>query len=74
MGRFMGFKTYSRAVKGLKFIEISWEYNQGYVITPTEKKKGHGYIHLDEKKIKTNEDTLIEAVRRGIDYSRITSE
>ncbi|MEK3794774.1 hypothetical protein MKX42_23820 [Paenibacillus sp. FSL R7-0204] len=74
MGRFMGFKTYSRAVKGLKLIEISWYYNQGYVITPTEKKKGHGYIHLDKQKINSNEDALAAAVRRGIDASRITSE
>jgi len=69
LGRYLGFKTYSRAVKGLKLVVVNWRYKEGYEIIPTEKKKGHGYRHLDEYKIKADETTLVESVRSGIKLS-----
>lgn len=74
IGRYMGFKTYSRAVKGLKLVAVSWKHKEGYEIVPTEKKKGHGYRHLEEFKIKADDNTLVEAVRSGIKRASILSE
>lgn len=39
MCRVTGYSTYSRAVKGMKLVEIEWKENEGYTLTPTEKKK-----------------------------------
>jgi len=74
MGQYMGFKTYSRAVKGLKLVAIDWRYKEGYEVIPTEKKKGHGYTHQDELKIQATKTTLVKAVRSGIELASILSE
>lgn len=74
MGKYMGFKSYSRAVKGLKLVVVYWEYGEGYEIIPTEKKKGHGYRHLEDQKIQADETSLVKAIRSGIELASIISE
>jgi len=37
--RVAGYKTYSRAVKGMRIIAVKWIENKGYIITPTKKKR-----------------------------------
>jgi hypothetical protein len=44
-----GFKSFSRVVKGLKSIGILWNKIDGCMITPTEKVRKQGFVHLVDK-------------------------
>ncbi|WP_143111670.1 hypothetical protein [Paenibacillus sp. BC26] len=74
MGRLMGYKSYTRAVKGLKLVGILWSYRKGYKIVPTEKIQGQGFVHLSELIIESNDETLVRSVREGIELACISSE
>ncbi len=69
-----GYKTYSMAVKGFRLISVKWEDKKGFTITPTKKKKGEGFKHIEEKSIECNEEDLIEAIRTSIELAIIESE
>ncbi len=69
-----GFKTYSRAVKGMKLVTIKLDEKGDYSFTPTEKKKGHGYQHIEEKSIVFIELNLVDSILKAIDTATIISE
>ena len=46
-----GFKSWTRAVKGLKCISFSWSKTEGYVFMPTLKAAHKGYEHQPEKQL-----------------------
>ncbi|AJY76179.1 hypothetical protein VN24_18450 [Paenibacillus beijingensis] len=69
-----GYKSYTRATQGIKLISIEANDNCEYIITPTEKKKGQGYLHIGEKKIICNEVDLILSIRLVIKIVSISSE
>lgn len=66
-------KSYSKAVKGLKWIGIYWNNDEGYTIIPSNKVPKRGYVHLVDKKktlgLNPKEGEIAEALRQAIEES-----
>lgn len=72
--KYLSIKGYSKAVKDKKLIKLSWNDEDGYFITPTEKIPRRGYVHLKKERIDLGNNiidcNLANAVKEGIKKSK----
>ncbi len=72
--KYLGIKDFSKACQGKKLVDLSWNAKDGYYITPTNKVKGKGYLHLEDMKIflgkNINKGDLANAVKKAIELSK----
>jgi len=69
-----GVKDFSKACQGRKLVDLSWNTKDGYYITPTNKVKGKGYLHMEDQRISIgksfNKGDLANAVKKAIELSK----
>jgi hypothetical protein len=70
--QYLGIKGYERATKGRKLIIFSWNVDDGYYVTPTEKAT-KGYTILNEKSIYLGHSfeklILANAIKQALELS-----
>lgn len=71
--KFLKIKEYSKAVKGRRFISLSWNVDEGYIITPTKKVPRQGYCFIEDRAIRLgmnpNEGEIARAIREAMKLS-----
>jgi len=64
-------KGYSKATKSRRLVGFEWFADQGYVLMPTQKKRG--FVHMEDKKInlghEVSKETLAAAFREAMAIS-----
>ena len=72
--KYLNIKGYSKAIKGMKFVNASWNSADGYYVLPTVNKGKNGFNYMDDKKIILGKNVkpgdLAEAVIRAIEISQ----
>jgi hypothetical protein len=72
--KYLGVKGFAKACQGRKIVEYRWNAKDGYYITPTNKVKGKGYLHMEDQRIfigkSFNKGDLANAVKQAIELSK----
>ena len=72
--KYFGEKNFSKACQGRKLVDLSWNAKDGYYITPTNKVKGKGYLHMEDQRTYIGKSftkgDLAKAVKKAIELSK----
>ena len=71
--KYLNIKGYAKATKGMKFVDVSWSNEDGYVVVPTINLAKNGFDHMEDQKIMLGKNVkpgeLAEAVIRAMAIS-----
>jgi hypothetical protein len=72
--KFLKINGYLKAVKGMKYINIGWNIDDGYYVVPTANSGKKGFIHIEDETIRLgksiNNGELVVAIKAAIDNSK----
>jgi hypothetical protein len=75
--KILNIKSWGKAVKDKKLVDVSWTEEEGYQVTPTQKEQlpKRGYIYLEDQSIKLGKQLvpgkLAKAIKEAIKISTI---